>query len=69
MPFYYDTIYWIVLIPVLLLSVYAQARVSGSFSKYSQVKNRRHITGAHAAYEVLVGFMRRALPVAPVFST
>ena len=53
MPFYYDTIYWIVLIPVLLLSVYAQARVSGSFSKYSQVNNRRHITGAQAAYEVL----------------
>ena len=22
MPFYYDTIYWIVLIPVLILSVY-----------------------------------------------
>lgn len=53
MPFYYDTIYWIVLIPVLLLSVYAQAQVSGSFNRYSQVRNRRHITGAQAAYEVL----------------
>ena len=29
MPFYYDTIYWILLIPVLVLSVYAQIQVSG----------------------------------------
>lgn len=54
MPFYYDSIYWIILIPVLLLSVYAQAQVSGSFNRYSQVKNRRHVTGAQAAYEVLL---------------
>lgn len=53
MPFYYDTIYWILLIPVLALSVYAQAQVSGSFRRYSRVPNRRHITGAQAANEVL----------------
>lgn len=51
--FYYDAIYWIVLIPVLLLSVYAQTQVSGSFKRYSKVKNRRRVTGAQAAYEVL----------------
>lgn len=53
MPFYYDTIYWILLIPVLLLSVYAQFQVSGSFNRYSRVKNRRGVTGAQAAREVL----------------
>ena len=53
MPFYYNTIYWILLIPVLLLSVYAQFKVSSSFSRYSQVRNRRGVTGAQAAYEVL----------------
>lgn len=53
MPFYYDSIYWILLVPVLLLSVYAQAKVSGNFNKYSQVRNHRHITGAQAAWEVL----------------
>lgn len=53
MPFYYNTIYWIVLIPVLLLSIYAQFKVSSSFSRYSQVRNRRGVTGAQAAYEVL----------------
>lgn len=53
MPFYYDTIYWILLIPVFALSVYAQVQVSGSFRRYSRVPNRRHITGAQAANEVL----------------
>ncbi len=53
MPFYYDTIYWIALIPVLLLSLYAQIRVSSSFNQYSRVQNRRRITGAQAANEVL----------------
>lgn len=53
MPFYYDTIYWIILIPVLILSVYAQIQVSSSFNRYSGVRNRRAITGAQAASEVL----------------
>lgn len=51
--FYADTIYWIVLIPVLLLSLWAQAQVSGSFRRYSREHSRRGITGAQAAYEVL----------------
>ena len=53
MYFYYDAIYWILLIPVLILSVYAQIKVSSSFSRYSRERNRRGITGAQAAYEVL----------------
>ena len=51
--FYADAVYWIALIPVLLLSVYAQIKVSSSFNKYSQVRSRRGITGAQAAYDVL----------------
>lgn len=53
MPFYKDYIYWILLIPVLILSVYAQIKVSSSFNKYSGVRNRRGVTGAQAAYAVL----------------
>ena len=53
MPFYYDSIYWILLVPVLILSVYAQIKVSSSFNKYSGVRNRRGVTGAQAAYAVL----------------
>ena len=53
MPFYYDTIYWILLIPVLALSLYAQVQVSGSFNRFSKEQNHRRITGARAATEVL----------------
>lgn len=53
MRFYYDAIYWIILIPVLILSVYAQIKVSSSFNHYSRQRNRRGVTGAQAAYEVL----------------
>lgn len=53
MRFYSDAIYWIILIPVLLLSVYAQIKVSSSFNRYSRQRNRRGVTGAQAAYEVL----------------
>ena len=51
--FYTDAIYWILLIPVLILSFWAQAQVSGSFNRYSKNRNRRGVTGAQAAYEVL----------------
>ena len=61
MPYYsygygYDLanlIYLILLVPVLLLSLYAQAAVSGNFSRYSKVTNRRGLTGAQAAASVL----------------
>ncbi len=48
-----NNIYVILLIPVLLLSIWAQAQVSGSFRRYSRVANRRHLTGAQAAEAVL----------------
>ena len=59
MPYYYgygdflaNNIYCILLIPVFLLSLWAQFQVSGSFRRYS-VANRRHVTGAQAAEAVL----------------
>ena len=48
-----NNIYVILLIPVLLLSIWAQAQVSGSFRRYSRVANRPHLTGAQAAEAVL----------------
>lgn len=57
MPYYYyygtDSIYFLLLIPVLLISVYAQVQVKSNFSRYSQVHNCRGLTGAQAAYAVL----------------
>lgn len=51
--FFANNLYWIFIIPVFLLSLYAQAQVSGSFRKYNAVNNYRRITGAQAAEAVL----------------
>ena len=53
MLFYYDYTYWMMLLPVLLITIYAQAKVSSSFNKYSRIANRRCFTGAQAAEAVL----------------
>ena len=50
MRFYYDAIYWIILIPVLILSVYAQIKVSSSFNHYSRQRNLR----AHGVHDVAI---------------
>ncbi|MDR0999275.1 MAG: zinc metallopeptidase [Clostridiales bacterium] len=51
MPFYDWTI--ILLIPAIILGIYAQARVSGAYKKYSEVTNRRGLTGADIARAIL----------------
>ena len=57
MPYSYgydaNMIYFALLLPVLLFSLYAQAQVNGNFSRYSQMTNRRGLTGAQAASAVL----------------
>ena len=55
MPFYYfyDTRYMAMLIPVLLITLYAQFKVSSTFNRYSRITNSRRLTGAQAAEEVL----------------
>jgi len=47
-----NNIYCILLIPVFLLSLWAQFQVSGNFRRYSVI-NRRRVTGAQAAKAVL----------------
>ena len=53
--FYYgfDLSYIILVIPALILSLWASNRVHSTFQKYSKTSTRRGITGAQAAYEVL----------------
>ena len=63
MPYYYgyygygdflaNNLYFLLLIPVLILSIWAQFQVSGSFRRYSQAATRRRFTGAMAAEAVL----------------
>lgn len=51
-PMYFDPTYFLVLIGVVL-SLLASGRVKSTFSKYSQVRNSRGLTGAQAAEQVL----------------
>ncbi len=51
-----DSFYWwsiILLVPALLLGLYAQAKVSSAFGRFSQVASRRGLTGAQAARQLL----------------
>ncbi len=51
--YYYDYTYFLFMLPALLLSMFAQFKVSSTFRKYSQVSTRRGITGREAAFQVL----------------
>ena len=55
MPFFYyfDTYYWIILVPAMLIALLAQINVSSTFDRYSRIASRRGLTGAQAAEEVL----------------
>ncbi|UTC65099.1 zinc metallopeptidase [Treponema sp. OMZ 788] len=46
---YFDYYYLVLVVPTLLLSLYAQFKVKAAFSKYSQVQTMRKISGKEAA--------------------
>ena len=50
---WYDYYYFILVIPALLVSLWAQLRVKTTYSKMSRVMNSRGMTGAEAAQNVL----------------
>ena len=55
MPYFYIDWYYIVLVlPALILSLIASARVNSTFRKYSQTRTLRGMTGADAARAVLI---------------
>lgn len=49
---YFDPTYFLVLIGVVICLL-AQAKVKGTFNKFSRVRNTRNLTGAQAAEQVL----------------
>lgn len=52
--YYLSNYYYVILVlPVMILSMIASARVNSSFKKYSKVMSSRRITGAQAAFEIL----------------
>ena len=50
---YFDPMYFIIIGPGLLLSLWASFRVKSAFGKYSKVRSARGLTGAQAAQEML----------------
>lgn len=57
MPYYFygfDWTYVVLVLPCLILSMWASANVNGTFKKYSRQLSSRRITGAEAAQRVLM---------------
>jgi Zn-dependent membrane protease YugP len=50
--FMYDWTF-ILLLPALAFAIWAQAKVRGTYQKYSQVRSRANVTGAQAARRIL----------------
>ena len=50
--YYYDPTY-ILLVPAIIFTLIAQARVNSAFKRYSKVRNRKNLTGAEAARRML----------------
>ena len=55
MPYYYgfDWTYLVIVLPCILLSLWASASVKSTFNRYSKQLSSRHLTGAEAARRVL----------------
>ena len=53
MFYWFDPMYWLFLIPGLLLGIWAQMKLHHAYGKYSQVPVDSGMTGAEAAREVL----------------
>lgn len=49
----FDITYLYMVLPAIILSMWAQSKVKGTFAKYSKIKNRRGITGEQAARFIL----------------
>lgn len=53
MPFLFYDPTWIILLPAIILSIWASANVKSTFGKYSRMYNRFGLTGADAARKIL----------------
>lgn len=51
--FWIDKYYIILVLPTVILALYAQAKVSSAFNQYSQVRSRRGMTGQEVALSIM----------------
>ena len=50
---YIDELYLLILVPTLILSIWAQIKVKTTFARYSKIQNSRGITGAQMASYIM----------------
>lgn len=50
---YFDMYYLVLVLPMVILSMWAQAKVNSSFKKYAKVMTRRNLTATEAARQIL----------------
>jgi Zn-dependent membrane protease YugP len=51
--FFFDPLYFVILIPAIALSIWAQVKVKSAFARYSKVAPSSHAAGAEAAEKIL----------------
>jgi len=51
--FFFDPVWFLIMIPPLVFMIYAQTKVNSAFNKYSKVANSQRITGSEAAERLL----------------
>ena len=49
----FDWTYFVFIVPCVIITLICQFRISSAYSKYSQIRNSRHMTGAQVAEYVL----------------
>ena len=59
----FDSTYWLFAIPGLILGLYAQFKLRGTYSHYSRVATARGVTGAQAARAILDSAGLHDMPV------
>ena len=63
---WYDYYYLILVLPAMLLSLLAQAKVKSTYSRYSRIANSRGLTGAQAAQQVLAYYGVTGVRIEPI---
>lgn len=63
---WFDPVYWLFLIPGLLIGIWAQIKLSHAYNKYARVPVDSGMTGAEAAREILDQAGLHEVPVAEV---
>ena len=51
--FFFNPLWFIIMLPPIIFMIYAQAKVNSTFKKYSKVANSQHVTGVEAARTLL----------------